>query len=185
MDNKAYLVQMNGHGVHGKNPVKGKTPLPVTPVTGVTGSGLHHVSANGSLHAAKGKSHRLRWDVKPSQMANNTLNPIRAIVDGMKLTPNPDKPMIALSIGSSAFRLRPVLLTRLVSNCRIMATCFFFSWPQAIQLFLETFLPTVPSFGPWKTPLTLSSTTAMRLPSVSQPTLWIHNTYCRLESLLT
>lgn len=32
-------------------------------------------------------------------MANNTLNPIRAIVDGMKLTPNPEKAMIALSIG--------------------------------------------------------------------------------------
>ncbi|KAJ8271956.1 hypothetical protein COCON_G00108150 [Conger conger] len=32
-------------------------------------------------------------------MSRKTLNPIRAIVDCMKLTPNPDKPMIALSIG--------------------------------------------------------------------------------------
>lgn len=97
MDNKAYLVQMNGNGVHGKNTVKGKIPNG----TGVTGSGVHCLSGNGSLYPTKGKSRRLRWDVKPSEMANNTLNPIRAIVDGMKLTPNPDKPMIALSIGTS------------------------------------------------------------------------------------
>ena len=32
-------------------------------------------------------------------MAKNTHNPIRKIVDGMNLTPNPDKEMIALSIG--------------------------------------------------------------------------------------
>ncbi|ELU03237.1 hypothetical protein CAPTEDRAFT_162073 [Capitella teleta] len=32
-------------------------------------------------------------------MAKNTSNPIRKIVDGMKLTPNPNKEMIALSIG--------------------------------------------------------------------------------------
>lgn len=98
MDNKAYLVQMNGNGVHGKNPVNGKIPNG----TEVTGSGLHRLSGNGSLYPAKGKSRRLRWDVKPSEMANNTLNPIRAIVDGMKLTPNPDKHMIALSIGASS-----------------------------------------------------------------------------------
>lgn len=132
MDNKAYLVQMNGNGVHGKNTVNGKTPLPVTPVTG---SGIHCVSANGSLHPAKGKSHRLRWDVKPSQMANNTLNPIRAIVDGMKLTPNPDKPMIALSIGSFAFRLQSVFMTwllgnlsclKLLNNCNMIFFLFLF-----------------------------------------------------------
>ena len=34
-----------------------------------------------------------------SIMASNTFNPIRRIVDGMKLTPHPDKEMIALSIG--------------------------------------------------------------------------------------
>lgn len=97
MDKKAYLVQMNGNGVHRNKTVNGKTPNG----TGVTGNGIHRVGANGTLYPPKGKSRRLRWDVKPSDMANNTLNPIRAIVDGMKLTPNPDKPMIALSIGTS------------------------------------------------------------------------------------
>lgn len=95
MDSKAYLVQMNGNAVHEKSPLKGKTPNG----TGATGNGIHRVGANGSFCPAKGKSRRLGWDVKPSEMANNTLNPIRAIVDSMKLTPNPDKPMIALSIG--------------------------------------------------------------------------------------
>jgi len=41
-----------------------------------------------------------QWGIIPASfMARNTDNPIRKIVDGMKLTPNPDKDMIALSIG--------------------------------------------------------------------------------------
>lgn len=95
MDNKSYLVQMNGNGVHGKSTVSAKS----LNGKGVHGNGIHHVSVNGSFYPAKAKSRRQRWEVKPSEMANNTFNPIRAIVDGMKLTPNPDKPMIALSIG--------------------------------------------------------------------------------------
>ena len=39
------------------------------------------------------------WSVPSSFMAKNTHNPIRKIVDGMKLTPNPEKEMIAVSIG--------------------------------------------------------------------------------------
>uniref|UniRef100_A0A672ZQJ3 Tyrosine aminotransferase n=1 Tax=Sphaeramia orbicularis TaxID=375764 RepID=A0A672ZQJ3_9TELE len=84
MERQSYLVQMNGNGGSGVMH---------------HGNGIHHVNVNGSLYPAKAKSRRQRWEVKPSDMANNTLNPIRAIVDGMKLTPNPDKPMIALSIG--------------------------------------------------------------------------------------
>jgi len=42
----------------------------------------------------------LRWNVKVSDFAQKTHNPIRAIVDGMKIQPNPEKRMIALSIGS-------------------------------------------------------------------------------------
>lgn len=97
MDNKSYVVQMNGNGVHGKTTVSAKT----LNGSGVNGKAVHgnHVSVNGTLYPTKAKSRRQRWSVKPSEMANNTLNPIRAIVDGMKLTPHPDKPMIALSIG--------------------------------------------------------------------------------------
>lgn len=40
-----------------------------------------------------------RWNVQVSEFAKKTHNPIRAIVDGMEIVPNPDKRMIALSIG--------------------------------------------------------------------------------------
>ena len=40
------------------------------------------------------------WGSIPSsRMARKTDNPIRKIVDGLKLTPNPKKEMISLSIG--------------------------------------------------------------------------------------
>jgi len=39
------------------------------------------------------------WSVPASKFANDTCNPIRKIVDEMKLTPHPEKDMIALSIG--------------------------------------------------------------------------------------
>uniref|UniRef100_A0AAX7U2N5 Tyrosine aminotransferase n=1 Tax=Astatotilapia calliptera TaxID=8154 RepID=A0AAX7U2N5_ASTCA len=100
MEPFSYMVQMNGNGVCGKTTVNGKT-LNENGVNrnGVHGNGVHHVNIKGALYPIKSKSRRQRWEVKPSEMANNTLNPIRAIVDGMKLTPNPEKPMIALSIG--------------------------------------------------------------------------------------
>jgi hypothetical protein len=39
------------------------------------------------------------WDVTASRSARNTINPIRRIIDRCKLLPNPDKPLISLSIG--------------------------------------------------------------------------------------
>ncbi|XP_051952641.1 tyrosine aminotransferase-like [Xyrauchen texanus] len=62
-------------------------------------NGVHHVSVRTHVNPAKLKSRRQRWNVRASEMSKNTHNPIRSIVDGMKLTPNPEKPMIALSIG--------------------------------------------------------------------------------------
>lgn len=75
-------------------------------VRAVNGDGVNGMNGNGvsilnesALARAKLRARAQRWRVRASEMAKNTLNPIRAIVDGMKLTPNPDKPMIALSIG--------------------------------------------------------------------------------------
>ncbi|KAL8603959.1 hypothetical protein ACOMHN_039003 [Nucella lapillus] len=51
------------------------------------------------MSATTTKGARTEWEVRASQFATNTFNPVRCIVDGMKLTPNPDKHMIALSIG--------------------------------------------------------------------------------------
>ncbi|XP_066541151.1 tyrosine aminotransferase [Hoplias malabaricus] len=115
----SYVIRMNGSrltgkGVHGeavngngvdrnglaKNSINGSCLT----VNGIDGNGLngktpHHVNARSVVSPAKLKARRQRWSVRASEMSKNTLNPIRAIVDGMKLTSNPDKPMIALSIG--------------------------------------------------------------------------------------
>jgi len=45
------------------------------------------------------KRRKTNWTVPLSTIGENTFNPIRSIVDTMKITPHPDKPMIALSIG--------------------------------------------------------------------------------------
>ncbi|KAK7070917.1 hypothetical protein SK128_004885 [Halocaridina rubra] len=42
---------------------------------------------------------RKSWNVNASTYAKNTFNPIRNIVENMQIVPNPEKPMIALSIG--------------------------------------------------------------------------------------
>ena len=39
------------------------------------------------------------WNVSASSLAKNTFNPIRNILETMNIQPNPDKPMISLSIG--------------------------------------------------------------------------------------
>lgn len=119
----SYVIRMNGvsnNGVHAtaisgagvdrngvsRNAVNGKKCPDVNggdaeriSVNGFQGNPVHHVSVRAPVSAAKLKARRQRWSVRASEMSKNTLNPIRAIVDGMKLTPNPDKPMIALSIG--------------------------------------------------------------------------------------
>ncbi|KAJ7997760.1 hypothetical protein DPEC_G00215470 [Dallia pectoralis] len=93
MENKSYVVKMKGTGVHEKNTLNSVN------ANGLAGSGIQHKTVKDIAHPAKQKSCRQRWNIRASKMSINTLNPIRSIVDGMKLTPNPEKPMIALSIG--------------------------------------------------------------------------------------
>uniref|UniRef100_A0A8D0GDS9 Tyrosine aminotransferase n=1 Tax=Sphenodon punctatus TaxID=8508 RepID=A0A8D0GDS9_SPHPU len=52
------------------------------------GAGFHH-----------GKVRKPHWAVRASEMSKKTFNPIRTIVDSMKVEANPKKPMISLSIG--------------------------------------------------------------------------------------
>lgn len=54
---------------------------------------------NGTDHTVKKKGCRREWNIPASKIATDTFNPIRSIVDSMNITPNPDKQMIALSIG--------------------------------------------------------------------------------------
>ncbi|XP_053126404.1 tyrosine aminotransferase [Hemicordylus capensis] len=47
----------------------------------------------------KARGRKAHWAVRASDMSKRTFNPIRAIVDSMKVEPNPRKPLISLSIG--------------------------------------------------------------------------------------
>lgn len=59
-----------------------------------------HVNTGGkNFKQGKVKGRKVGWSVKPSDMSNKTFNPIRTIVEGMKVKPNPNKTMISLSIG--------------------------------------------------------------------------------------
>uniref|UniRef100_A0A8D0BKE6 Tyrosine aminotransferase n=1 Tax=Salvator merianae TaxID=96440 RepID=A0A8D0BKE6_SALMN len=59
-----------------------------------------HVSLNGKgPSVGKGKSRKPHWAVRASEMSKRTFNPIRTIVDSMKVEPNPQKPLISLSLG--------------------------------------------------------------------------------------
>ena len=47
------------------------------------------------------KKRREEWEVIVSPKAKATVNPIRSVVETLKLEPNPEKQMIPLSIGMS------------------------------------------------------------------------------------
>ncbi|XP_049642366.1 tyrosine aminotransferase [Suncus etruscus] len=64
-----------------------------------TKGNAHSVLGGRSSSLGKAKGRKARWSVQPSVMANKTFNPIRAIVDTMKVKPNPNKTTISLSIG--------------------------------------------------------------------------------------
>ncbi|XP_052856368.1 tyrosine aminotransferase [Drosophila gunungcola] len=51
------------------------------------------------LMASTSKRGRSGWQIKASKLSNNTHNRIRNIVESLKIKPNPEKPMIPLSIG--------------------------------------------------------------------------------------
>ncbi|XP_067007089.2 tyrosine aminotransferase [Anabrus simplex] len=51
------------------------------------------------MSPAAGSSPRVNWQVPASDAARCTINPIRALVESLELRPNPDKQLIALSIG--------------------------------------------------------------------------------------
>ncbi|XP_055371005.1 tyrosine aminotransferase [Condylostylus longicornis] len=56
------------------------------------------IHMNGAIKK-HGKSQRTQWNVQATEYAKKTKNHIRHVVQELKLEPNPDKPMIPLSIG--------------------------------------------------------------------------------------
>lgn len=66
---------------------------------GVAGGG--GCSAQKAVSKTSTRSTRTEWDIGISPFARLTINPIRCIVEGIKLEPNPDKSFIPLSLGES------------------------------------------------------------------------------------
>lgn len=106
------------------------------------------ISSNMS---SKSKKMRMNWEVPASKMSHQTFNPIRNIVDTMKLTPNPEKEMIALSIGKLYISYRQ--FKNVFYNKRCMHTAlttkylfllgfmlYFSSWIIMVVLFFFIFL---------------------------------------------
>jgi len=56
-------------------------------------------TANQQNGLPKNRTQRESWSISSSAMAKRTVNPIRRIVDAMKIEPNPDYKVISLSIG--------------------------------------------------------------------------------------
>ncbi|ALC49287.1 CG1461 [Drosophila busckii] len=75
------------------------SPL-VTPDGDVVDKALAQLQLDSSQPAGQlAKSSRNGWQVKGSSLSLNTHNRIRSIVESLKINPNPQKPMIPLSIG--------------------------------------------------------------------------------------
>ncbi|KAH8235999.1 hypothetical protein KR032_012244 [Drosophila birchii] len=79
-------------------------PGATTPTSDVVDKALAELQLQSSsksehLTAAGSKPGRSQWQIKPSKLSLNTHNRIRNIVESLKIKPNPEKPMIPLSIG--------------------------------------------------------------------------------------
>ncbi|XP_072926651.1 tyrosine aminotransferase [Hemitrygon akajei] len=68
----------------------------------------------GFTHSGRLKSCHTNWNIQASEMSKRTFNPIRTIVDNMKIEPNPKKAMISLSIGD------PTVFGNLPTNEKIL-----------------------------------------------------------------
>ena len=75
-------------------------------------------SSNNNNNNIPGKAeYRREWAIKASPKALGTVNPIRSIVEGLNLTPNPEKPFIPLSIGEWALPfVRPNIFSQLKTS---------------------------------------------------------------------
>lgn len=81
--------------------LKAKQPKNLDQVHHKTQATQHRNRFEGSLVTARSSAdiNLSLWNVKATNFAKNTVNPIREIVDNLKIDPNPDKSFIPLSIG--------------------------------------------------------------------------------------
>lgn len=76
-----------------------------------------HVKESNLSSAIKRKA----WNVEATSFAQNTINPIRRIVEKLKIEPNPEKYMIPLSIGKLV-----QLRKKNLKSSSLGVFCFFF-----------------------------------------------------------
>lgn len=82
-----------------------------------------------------------KWVIQASETSRRTFNPIRAIVDGMNLQPNPAKEMIPLSIGDpAAFPNLPPAPNVLEAVKAAVASVKYNGYPMSIGSYSATFM---------------------------------------------
>lgn len=78
------------------------------------------LSAELSLEEELLESSSLNWSLDCSDYAKNTTNPVRKLIEQMKIEPNPDLAMIALSIGDPTIQSdigKPESVSNAIVNC--------------------------------------------------------------------
>lgn len=88
--------------------------------------------------SVKNNKNRTQWNVKAADIAKFTYNPIRSIVEGLKIAPHPDKPMIALSIGESVVFVYLFFIFRSIFGMGFLDSLLFLDLNFGI--FLSNFL---------------------------------------------
>ena len=91
---------------------------------------LENGKSNGKVDALIARSQSLRdnheeildsdWHIEISEFAKNTSNPVRKLIEQMKIEPNPKLPMIALSIGDPTVFSdigKPDTVTNAIMHC--------------------------------------------------------------------
>uniref|UniRef100_A0A1A9VRY0 Tyrosine aminotransferase n=1 Tax=Glossina austeni TaxID=7395 RepID=A0A1A9VRY0_GLOAU len=68
-------------------------------VTSGTESNLIANTTNSATYLSNTVKGRTSWNIKTTTLAKKTINRIRGIVESLKISPNPEKPMIPLTIG--------------------------------------------------------------------------------------
>jgi tyrosine aminotransferase len=83
-------------------------------------------------------SGRSEWRISMSNAAQRTTNPIRAIVDSMKIAPNAEKKVISLALGDPAvfgnFEPDPFIIQSLIRELELKSTHLLHGYPAAVGM---------------------------------------------------
>lgn len=105
-----YQSSRNRASCTSRSPSEPESPAPVTPNCDVVDQALAELQLQSqdirkqqdlvdTTATSSSSRKRSGWEIKGSKLSLNTHNRIRNIVESLKIKPNPEKPMIPLSIG--------------------------------------------------------------------------------------